>query len=360
MRVLEIAPPWFAVPPVGYGGIERVVSLLADGLVDAGHDVTLVASGGSKTRATLATVFEQPPSDHLGEAAYDLQQCVAAFDDVQGFDIIHDHSGLIGASMGAMVKGVQVVHTVHGSWEPHVVPVYRAISDRVALVAISQSQRELAPTGVRIAGVVHNGIDVDSFPYRGGQGTGSGPLAWVGRATPDKGADIAIKVARELGRPLRMAIKLNERREHDYFTDVLEPLLEGVDVDLVRNANRAQAAELMAACDVTLMPIRWPEPFGLVMVESMAVGTPVVALANGAAPEIVGDGHSGALVPRDADLAAFCSAVERADTLPRSACREWVTDRFSAQAMVSGYERTFRRLLSERTTVDLRVAAAVS
>jgi glycosyltransferase involved in cell wall biosynthesis len=258
--------------------------------------------------------------------------------------------------MGALLP-VPYVHTVHGSWEPHVVPVYSAVSDRVRLVAISKSQQALAPASVRVPDVVYNGIEVDSFPFRDATQRGGGALAFVGRATPDKGADVAIRVAKKLGRPLRMAIKVNEPAEHRYWDEVLEPLLAGVDVRVLFNADRMVAAQLMAGADITLMPICWPEPFGLVMVESMAVGTPVVAYAVGAASEIVADGRSGALVSPDGGVSEFCAAVDRAAMVSPSDCRDWVRARFSARAMVAGYERVYAGLVRERVRVRLPVDA---
>lgn len=343
MRILQLAPPWFAVPPIGYGGIERIAASLADGLSALGHEVTLLASGGSTTTANLWTVFDTPPSAHLGSVPHELCHVLPAYHNRWAFDVIHDHSGLIGPALAGLLDGPPVVHTLHGPWNPTVGEVYAAISDGVHLVAISHDQAARSPDGVRLSSVVHNGIPVHTFPFRSAPRTNHGYLAFVGRASPEKGLDDAIKVAAQLQRPLRMAVKINEACEQRYWHQVIVPMLDEADVEVVINGTTQYAVGLLAGADAALFPVQWEEPFGLVMVEAMACGTPVVAYARGAAPEVIAHGETGFLIePSNRD--AFCDAVQRVGDIDPVACRRRVEDDFSEQAMTTGYERIFLTL----------------
>jgi glycosyltransferase involved in cell wall biosynthesis len=356
MRILQIAPPWFAVPPEGYGGIERIVAILADGLVAAGHDVTLLASGGSRTDARLWTVFDEPPSRALGSAEHEITHWMRAHAARDEFDVIHDHSSFVGAALAAVADGPPVVHTVHGAWHPHIAAAYRALPPRVHLVALSEDHAARAPSGLELH-VVHNGIDLTQFPFRETPDP-AGYLAFVGRANPDKGPVVAIRVAQRLGRPLRMALKINEPNECTYFDDVLRSLLTDADIDLTLNGSAAHSAAIMAGAVATLAPLAWDEPFGLVLAESMASGTPVVAFDRGAASELIAQRRTGMLVaPGDVD--AFCAAVNGAVALPRSACRRRVEERFSASTMVASYARVYAQVAARTQPPFLRAASRV-
>jgi glycosyltransferase involved in cell wall biosynthesis len=343
MRILQIAPPWFTVPPHGYGGIEQVVAQLADGLVDAGHTVTLLASGGSRSKATVQTVFDVPPSTELGSTCHELIHVVAGFHQRHDFDVIHDHSGFTGAAFGALLDGPPVVHTLHGPWVPEVETFHRSLGNRLHRVAISEDQRSRAPHDVTVDHVVHNGISLTEHPFRA-QPDDDRYLAFVGRANAEKGPEVAVRVARALGRRLKMAVKINEPPEQVYWDTHVAPLLDGVDVEVVRNGTKQDAIEIMSGAVATLFPISWPEPFGLVMVESMAVGTPVIAYAAGASREVIDSGRTGTLVAPD-DFSAFVAAVEEASSLDRAACRAHVVANFSSAAMVAGYEHVFAAVI---------------
>ncbi|WP_052667579.1 glycosyltransferase family 4 protein [Nitriliruptor alkaliphilus] len=345
MRILQVAPPWFLVPPRAYGGIEEVVALLADGLVATGHQVTLLASGGSRTRARLWSTYNEPPSARLGDAATELSHVLQGHLHRRQFDVIHDHTAS-GAALGAMPGGPPVVHTLHGPWVPGTSDLCRSLGGRVHLVAISHDQANRAPADVQLAGVVHNGIDVAAHRYIGPR---SGHLVFVGRANPVKGPDLAIEVARRLGRHLRMAIKVNEPAEHAYFDQVLAPMIAANDVELVTITEPRAKVELLGSACAVLFPIRWPEPFGLVPLEANACGTPVVAFADGAVPEVVCDGRSGVLVP-PGDLDAFCSAVERAERMDATDCRAVAAERFDASVMVRSYEQVYARAVASNGT----------
>lgn len=339
VQVLQIAPPWFEVPPLRYGGTEVVVAGLTDGLVAAGHDVTLLASGGSRTAGCLRTVYDEPPSGQLGDLLVELPHVLAGYRDRWRHDLVHDHTP-VGVAVGAMLDGPPIVHTVHGAWTPTLCRLYREVSKDVHLVAISHDHAARAPADLTLAGVVPNGIDLSRYPL---SEEPSRDLGWVGRAGPDKGADIAVEVAHRLGRRLRMAVKINEPAEREWWDRVMVPHLDEVEVDVVRNATHAQKLEVLQGSQVLLFPIRWDEPFGLVMAEANACGTPVVAFRRGSAPEVLADGVTGVLVePGDVD--ALTAAVDAAGRLDRRACRAHVAHSFSIERMVAGYLQLYERL----------------
>jgi glycosyltransferase involved in cell wall biosynthesis len=338
MRIAQIAPPWFAVPPLRYGGIEWVVALLADGLSDRGHDVTLYASGGSVTRATLVTVFEEPPGgEAIGDIWHDVLHEGTAYRDAAAYDIIHDHSGLIGCAIGAHV-GVPVVHMLHGPFTEQAKQVYRLLSGRIWYVAISEAQRAFCPD-LSYAGTVHNGVDVSKYPFRAEK---EDFLLFLGRINQEKGPELAVEVAHRTGRKLVMAVKMAESMEQKYWQDVVEPRLDGSE-EIIGEITVDEKADLLARAATVLFPIQWPEPFGLVMTEAMASGTPVIAFRNGAAPEVIEDGKTGFLVDT---LDEMCEAVERAREIDPRVARAHVEKHFSAEAMVDGYLRAFDRVLS--------------
>lgn len=348
MRILQMAPPWFAVPPAGYGGIEWVVAELADGLAERGHDVTLLASGGSRTKATLWTVFDDPPSKLIGSPYHDLMHCAAAYQRRAEFDLIHDHSGILGPAIGSFVDGPPVMHTLHGPWLAEVEGLYRALPPRLHLVAISHDQRARAPKGLPIAGVVPNGIRVAAYPLRPERRGTDGYLVFIGRANREKGPEVAVRVAQRLGRHLKMMVKINEVEEEAYWRARVAPLVVDADVEVLAEVSLEEKARLVAEADACLFPIQWPEPFGLVMTEAMACGTPVVAFANGAATEVIVDGETGFLVA-PGDLDGFCAAVERVGEIDPLACRRRVEEHYSGARMVAGYEEIYEQVLTQAT-----------
>jgi len=340
MQIAIIAPVWFPVPPTGYGGIELVVSLLADGLVDAGHDVTLFASGGSHTKARLVSPMAVAPDPReLGNAWYDAYHALASYLQVDGFDVVHDHAGVVGPVCGALLHGrPPVVHTLHGPWTDQTRQFYSVAGHHVHLVAISEAQRADNPD-VPYLGTVHNGIDIGAYPYREHK---DDCLVYIGRANPDKGPAEAINIARRAGLPLQMILKRSEPPEREYFETVIEPML-GSDVELHENVSHEAKVEMLGRATAMIFPIRWPEPFGLVMVEAMACGTPVVTTNWGAAPELVADGETGFRRESEDDLVA---AIGKARELSPQACRARVVELFSAEAMVRGYEATYAKALT--------------
>lgn len=338
MKIAQIAPPWLPVPPTGYGGIEWVVALLADGLVDRGHDVTLYASAGSRTRARLVSAFDEAPGTRLiGSAYHETFHAFRAYLDAGSFDLIHDHSGMIGLAMGALT-GRTIVHTLHGPFTELAKRWYREISGRVQFVAISESQRSGCPD-LSYAGTVHNGIDCSLYPFRSEK---EDFLVFLGRANHEKGPEVAVEVAKRLGMPLVMVVKRAEDHEIRYWSEVVEPRLTGAE-RLHAEVSHDEKVDLLGRARAVLFPIQWEEPFGLVMTETMACGTPVIAFARGSAPEVIVDGKTGFLVE---DFDAMCEAVGRVGEIDPRECRRHVEERFSAEVMVRAYEEIFSRVLA--------------
>jgi glycosyltransferase involved in cell wall biosynthesis len=336
VHIAEIAPPWFPVPPRGYGGIELVVAQLADRLSER-HDVTLFAAPGSETEARLVTTsLDAPDPALLGSAWLDAHHAVSAYLQIQDghFDVVHDHSGIVGPALGALLCGAPpVVHTLHGPWNELERRYYATIQHRVHLVAISEAQRN-ANGDVEYAGVVHNGIDLERYPFREEK---DDFLVYIARANPDKGPTIAIEVARRAGLPLAMIVKKEEPFEQSYWDEIVAPHLHD-EVEVYENVPHERKVDLLARARALIFPIQWPEPFGLVMVEAMACGTPVVACPAGAANEVVADGITGFLRSSVDDLV---DAVGRVGECAPEQCRDRVARRFSTAVMVSGYEALF-------------------
>jgi glycosyltransferase involved in cell wall biosynthesis len=340
MKIAQIAPPWFAVPPAGYGGIELVVALLADGLTERGHDVTLFASGGSETKATLVSPLIDPPDPALlGNPWFDAYHALSSYLAIgDEFDVVHDHSGITGSAMGALLRGnPPVVHTLHGPWTALTRRYYALLYEYVHLVAISESQRADNPD-VGYAGTVHNGIDLHEYPFRADK---DDFLIYIGRANPDKGPSIAIEVARRAGLPLAMVIKKNEPFERTYWDEIVAPLLND-EVEVFEAISSGQKSDLLSRARAMVFPIQWPEPFGLVMVEAMACGTPVVACPAGAAVELVENGVTGYLRDSIDDLVEAVADIGKCSPIE---CRRRVEASFSATAMVEGYEQLFESIL---------------
>ena len=338
LRVALVAPPYLTVPPQGYGGIERIVALLADELVARGHDVTVFAAPGSSTRARLVVPLETAPL--LGDPASapdELFHTASAFLSAGDFDIVHDHTGL-GPALGAMLGGrVPVVHTLHGPWTPLSRRLFGLLDTRVHLVAISEAQRRANPS-LRYAGVVYNGIDLDAHPCRKEK---EEFLVYVGRVSPEKRPELAIDIARRAGLPLTMIVKRSEPGELAYWDDVVAPRL-GADVEVLDQPPHKVKVDAIGRARAMLFPIDWPEPFGLVMAEAMACGTPVIARPLGAAPDVVEDGVTGFL---RSTVDGMAEAVFDTAALSPEACRARAERLFSATAMVDGYERLYRRIV---------------
>jgi glycosyltransferase involved in cell wall biosynthesis len=343
LRVAVLSPVWFPVPPTGYGGIELIVSLLADGLVDAGHDVTLFASGDSLTKAKLDYVFETAPSELIGRSVPELRHALNCYSQADEFDVINDHSGMPAAALGGAVQ-TPVLHTVHGPLDTHEAQhVYgdiAEVSPGVRLISISENQRRPMPD-LPWAATIPNAIDFSLYPVKPHRGE---YLLFLGRFSPDKGAHRAIAVAIELGLPLKLAGKNREFKERQYFSEFVEPHLGHNGIEYLGEVSHGEKVELLQDARATLFPIEWEEPFGLVMVESMACGTPVIATRHGAVPEVIEDGRSGIIVDSYRQMPA---ALEQADELDPMECRAYVEERFAPERMVGDYEAAYAAALSQ-------------
>lgn len=335
LAIALVAPPWFTVPPKGYGGVERVVAILANGLARAGHQVTLFAPGGSDTLARLETTFEAQVPQLMGDMAVSTENTVRAYRRWRDFDVIHDHTV---AGLGAAAAAdLPVVHTVHGVVLPEYFSLYAALPHHVHLVAISVSQRRSLPQE-RPVTVIRNAVDVAHTRWSDRPGD---YLLFVGRASPDKGPLEAVEIARRAGMPLRMLIKVNEPPEREYFAHIRHALKSpGIEYDL--EVSEEEKQEAYAGAFATLFPISWPEPFGLVMIESMAAGTPVIAFRHGAVTEVVEHGVTG-IICQDVDSAV--EALSVVPTLDRAACRARVERLFGAETAVAAHEALYGRLI---------------
>jgi glycosyltransferase involved in cell wall biosynthesis len=340
LRIAILSPAWFAVPPTGYGGIEWIVSLLADGLTEQGHEVTLFASGDSRTKANLAWVFERAPSAQIGRSLPELRHALACFERAADFDVINDHTGPLGAALGGLVE-TPVVHTVHGplDGEPgHVYDGLGEVAPEVGLISISLNQRR-PKADLNWVANVPNALDLEHYPCKPHRGD---YLLFLGRMNHDKGAHRAIAVAMELGLPLKLAGKVSEPKEREYFGEFVEPHL-GNGIEYLGEVNHGTKVELLQNARATLFPIEWEEPFGLVMIESMACGTPVIATRHGAVPEVIEDERGGIVVDHWREIP---DALERADALEPIECRRFAEERFAPERMVTDYERAYRKVVS--------------
>lgn len=331
MHIGLLAPPWIPTPPPAYGGIERVVALQAAGLAAAGHRVTLVAAPGSAVPGVeVISPLDELPTQ-IGMATEEWQHVLGGLDALAGTDMVIDHSGPLGALLSAQGK-VPALHVVHGSLETELLGAYDDIAARapnLRLAAISRSQRAAAPH-LPFAGVCHNAVDVESIPFRDHS---EGYLAFLGRMAPEKGAAEAIALARAAGMPLLIAAKCREPAEQAYFDRAVAPHL-GPDVVFLGELGREATYDFLARAAALLFPISWREPFGMVLVEAMACGTPVLATNRGAVPEVVRDGVTGFVRQTPAELAPL---IDRIGEIDRTACRRHVEEHFSSAAMVRSY-----------------------
>ncbi|BCJ66567.1 glycosyltransferase family 4 protein [Polymorphospora rubra] len=340
-----VVPPWYELPPPGYGGLEQVVSALVDGLAALGHDVTLFGAGSGTGTAAEFVGTDQLQNSRLGQALPELahvartNRMIADGD----FDIVHDHTTI--GPLAASRRETPTVATVHGAPVGELADILKGVDPQVALVAISHSQRALV-RGLPWVATVHNAMAGSGVSK---PAPSDGPVVWLARFSPDKGPDLAIEAAREAGLPLVLAGKCTEPGEAQYLAEVIEPML-GPDVTLLRNPERETCAELLLRARCLIMPIRWSEPFGMVMLEAMSAGTPVVALNRGAVPELVRHGETGFVHEDPAELPQSLRDVLGLDP---AACVEHVRTQFGADRMARAYERVYRRWVSNDRSAPL-------
>jgi glycosyltransferase involved in cell wall biosynthesis len=336
MKIGLIVPPWVPVPPPAYGGTEAVVGNLATGLAMLGHDVHLFTVGDSTCPVERSHLFEHPTAQ-IGVGEAELMHVLAAYEEFADLDIIHDHTSL-GPFVGATQGSPPVVVTNHGPFTPMRQEMFRMMAQNAHIVAISESQRRAAGS-VPIAAVIHHGIDLSAYRYGPG---GGGYVVFVGRMNAEKGVHRAVQVARLARRKLLMITKIREPEERRYYTERVRPLM-GPDDPEPREEPLGPRVELVRHADALINPIGWPEPFGLVMAEALACGTPVLAFPNGAAPEIVDHGRTGFLCR---DISEMADALDRVDTIDRQLCRSTAQRRFDRLRMARDHEQLYHRILA--------------
>jgi glycosyltransferase involved in cell wall biosynthesis len=341
MRIAQIAPLHESVPPKYYGGTERIVSYLTEELVALNHHVTLFASADSITRARLVPASEfalrLSPNPVVDSMAHYIRLIELVFREAHQFDILHFHIDYLHFPITRR-QPVPAVTTLHGNLSiPDLVPLYKEFED-MNVVSISDAQRQPLPT-IRWCGTVHHGIPENLYNFREKPGE---YLAFLGRICPEKRLDRAIEIAKRSGRSLKIAAKVDPVDRH-YFSNQIEPLLKHPLIELIGEIGENDKADFLGNAAALLFPIAWPEPFGLVLIEAMGCGTPVIAYNQGAVGEIIDEGKTGFVVDNLDDAVA---AVDRLGSIDRKYCRLEFEKRFSVRRMASDYLRIYERILS--------------
>jgi glycosyltransferase involved in cell wall biosynthesis len=334
LRIAVVAPPWFELPPPAYGGIEAMCADLVAALLRRGHEVTLVGVGSNGTDAAFVRTYRRAQGDRIGESLPDIVHAAALPAILQRLDVdvVHDHS--LAGPLVAAAHGLPTVVTAHGPVQGELGSYYRHLATSVYLVAISDAQRSGA-LDLPWCATVHNAVDPVAYPF---QSQREEYALFLGRMCPEKGVTIAIRAARAAGLRLVIAAKCSEPVEQRYFDECVAPLL-GDGVEWVGEVGGARKLDLLGRARCLLFPIQWEEPFGMVMIEAMSCGTPVVALRRGSVPEILRHGETGCVCDDEAELADALHAVAHLDPVR---CRAEVVRRFSADRMAAEYEQVYR------------------
>ena len=337
MKIAQVAPLHESVPPQRYGGTERVVSLLAEELVAAGHDVTLYATGDSRTRARLRAACSRGLREDPGVDPLGIHFCMfeKLLQEAREFDLVHFHTDILHLPFLRRLE-CPCLTTLHGRLDlPHLAELY-SVYDQSPLVSISQSQRKPLPHAPWI-GTVYHGIGANEFQLSSPR---DGYLAFLGRISPEKRPDKAIELARRTGNKIKLAAKV-DRVDRDYFDEVIKPMLSHPDVEFLGEVNPDERATFLQGATALLFPIDWPEPFGLVMIEAMACGAPVVAWNCGSVPEIVDEGVTGFVVEDDEEAV---KAIFRCHHFDRHACRKQFEKRFLSTHMAEHYVKLYESI----------------
>lgn len=352
MRIAQVAPLYESVPPKFYGGTERVVSYLTEELVRQGHDVTLFASGDSITRARLHAIvpnglrLERPCVDSIAHHVHMIEKVGQLADE---FDVIHFHTGYLHFPVARMLQTPHVT-TYHGRLDlPDIHPLFREFADMPA-VSISNAQRTPMPF-LNWQATVYHGLPHDMYPFRKRAGD---YLVFVGRVSPEKRVDRAIEIAKRAGRKLYIAAKVDEV-DRAYFETSVQPLLDHPLIEFIGEVGESEKRELLGGAYAFVFPIDWPEPFGLVMIEALACGTPVVAYPCGSVPEVIRHGETGFIV-HDIDQAV--AALARVGEIDRARCRADFEERFSATRMAHDYLAAYRAAIKPAVTSRSVVSVA--
>jgi glycosyltransferase involved in cell wall biosynthesis len=346
MKIAQVAPLYESVPPKYYGGSERVVSYLTEELVRQGHDVTLFASGDSITSARLIAACRRSlrlDKNCVDQLAHHIRMLDLLFRDARDFDIVHFHIDYLHFPLTRR-EGIRSVTTLHGRLNiPDLAPLYREFRD-MPVVSISDSQRRPLPW-IGWQATVHHGLPENLYKF---QEKPNGYLAFLGRISPEKRVDRAIQIARRTGMEIKIAAKVDDT-DREYFETVVEPLLKDPLTEYLGEIGDGEKGDFLGRARALLFPIDWPEPFGLVMIEAMACGTPIIAYANGSVPEVIEHGVTGFLVE---DLDDAVRAVQRIPTISRRRCREVFEERFSARRMAHDYVAVYERLIGTESVLS--------
>jgi glycosyltransferase involved in cell wall biosynthesis len=328
------------VPPPGYGGVESVVGVLTDSLVRRGHAVTLFCAPGSRSSARVVSVLDESHPDEIERSLYEADHVARAFEEIdragydERFDVVHDHCGFTALAMADRLE-TPLVHTLHGQFTASTSAFYARHGHKAALVGISRTQLASAPSALAPAGAIPNPIDVRAWPLREQK---DDYLLWIGRMTAEKGPHRAIAAARAAGVPLVLAGVIQPGQQA-FFDREVAPYVDGERVRFLGEVGGSLKRSVFAGARALLMPIRWEEPFGMVMVEALACGTPVIAFPEGAASELVLDGQTGFLVE---DELAMAAAVAQLPRIVARDCRAWVAEHCDVDVVAAAYERTYR------------------
>jgi glycosyltransferase involved in cell wall biosynthesis len=341
-----LAPPWISVPPPGYGGVESVVGVLTDALVRRGHAVTLFCAPGSRSSARVVPLLEEAHPEEIERSLYEVDHVARAFEEIdlaaydRRFDVVHDHCGFTALAMADRLD-TPFVHTLHGQFTAGTAAFYARHGHKAALVGISRAQLASAPEGLEPVGAIPNPIDVQAWPLREHK---DDYLLWVGRMSGEKGPHRAIAAARAAGVPLVLAGVIQPGQQA-FFDREVAPHIDGERVRFIGEIGGSVKLAVFAGARALLMPIRWEEPFGMVMVEALACGTPVIAFPEGAARELVRDGRTGFLVE---DEQAMGAAVGRLSHIAPRDCRAWVAEYCDVDVVAAAYERVYRSVAHPR------------
>lgn len=337
MRIAQVAPPWISIPPQTYGGTELVISWLCDELVKKGHEVTLFASGDSKTKAKLVSVWSSSlwnASLRTPHAIFSLmyQKLIEKQND---FDIIHDHCEFYTCPFSKFLKP-PIITTLHHPLTEETITLYKKFPN-INFVAISKHQRKQGP-GINIVKTIYNGLPLEKYPFNEKP---QNYLLWLSRIGPDKGLGPAIDIAKLSGEKLIISGNILSQYA-DYFEFRIKPLIDGKKIQFVGAADFKKKVELFRNAKALLFPVKRPEPFGLVVIEAMACGTPVIAFNQGSMPELIKDGKTGFLVN---SVEEACLAIKKIESIKREDCRKWVEENFNLKRMVNRYEKLYKKVL---------------
>ncbi len=344
LRIAQIAPLWFPIPPEKYGGIERIISFLTEELVKRGHEVTLFASGNSKTEAKLIPLTKKGLI-HLEVAWQDywfnLFNHSVAFEKANQFDIIHCHWGIIGGFFQKIVKTpvLQTMHNTPNAIDPRW-KIFNHYKNDLNLVFISKSERKNAPVKIKNSWIVYNGMDISRFKFNP---KSKEHFVWIARICEEKGTKEAIQIAKKAKVKLLLAGQI-QPHHREYFRKEIKPELNS-QIQYVGELSQKELSDFYGSAKGCLYPIRWKEPFGLVMTESMACGTPVIAFNRGSVPEVIKDGKTGFIVK---SINEAVRAIKKIDQIDRRECRKWVEENFSVEKMVDNYEKVYQKILAKQ------------